>query len=237
MGAVRANSGGVSLPPAAVPSVSPSASPDDPVPETGEQWTAVKARGPISALRAPHVGAAVKVRLPARTRYGVQTVMLVDRAREVDGRLWYRVWLPAPPNMSRGWVPASQVSPYAVASKIVIHLGERRLLVVRDDIIVAAFPVGIGRPDLPTPSGSYFVTERLRPVPRGGAYGVLALSISAFQPKLAYWEGRGQVAIHGTNQPQTVGQAVSHGCVRMLNKDILALSRLISVGSPVIIRK
>jgi hypothetical protein len=42
-------------------------------------------------------------------------------------------------------------------------------------------------------------------------------------------------AIHGTNQPQTVGSAVSHGCVRMRNPDIAELYAMVPVGTPVYI--
>jgi lipoprotein-anchoring transpeptidase ErfK/SrfK len=66
---------------------------------------------------------------------------------------------------------------------------------------------------------------------------VLALGISAFQPKLSGWAQGGPVAIHGTNQPELIGQAVSHGCVRMRDKDVLAVSRVVPAGSPVEIRE
>lgn len=239
VGSVRASGGGVVFPlatPSSSPiSPSPSPPPSDPGTEAARQWTVAKARGRVPVYARPQSGGHVERYLPARTRYGVQTVLLVDRAREVRGRLWYRVWLPAPPNMSRGWVPASRVSVYAVDTKIVIELSLRRLQVVRDDVALATFPIAIGHADLPTPTGTFFVTERLRPRQRTSSYGVLALAISAYQPKLYFWDGQGQVAIHGTNQPQLIGQAVSHGCVRMTNADILRLSRLVSVGSPVII--
>jgi len=42
-------------------------------------------------------------------------------------------------------------------------------------------------------------------------------------------------AIHGTNQPQTVGRAVSHGCVRLRNEDIAKLYAMVPVGTPVYI--
>ena len=42
-------------------------------------------------------------------------------------------------------------------------------------------------------------------------------------------------AIHGTNQPQTVGRAVSHGCVRLRNEDIVKLYAMVPVGTPVYI--
>jgi lipoprotein-anchoring transpeptidase ErfK/SrfK len=65
---------------------------------------------------------------------------------------------------------------------------------------------------------------------------VLALSLSAFQPKLSWWPGGGQVAIHGTNQDELIGQAVSHGCVRMHDAHILKVSGLVPAGSPVVIQ-
>ena len=46
------------------------------------------------------------------------------------------------------------------------------------------------------------------------------MGISAFQPKLPHWPQGGPVAIHGTNQPELIGQAISHGCVRMRNRDM-----------------
>jgi lipoprotein-anchoring transpeptidase ErfK/SrfK len=42
-------------------------------------------------------------------------------------------------------------------------------------------------------------------------------------------------AIHGTNQPESVGRAVSHGCVRLRNEDIAKLYAMVSVGTPVYI--
>ena len=47
--------------------------------------------------------------------------------------------------------------------------------------------------------------------------------------------GNGRVAIHGTSEPQLIGQRVSHGCIRMRNADVQALTRLVRGGTPVII--
>ncbi len=64
---------------------------------------------------------------------------------------------------------------------------------------------------------------------------MLALGISAFQPRLPNWPLGGPVAIHGTNQDSLIGQAVSHGCVRMHNADVLKVSAWVPTGSPVVI--
>ncbi len=102
---------------------------------------------------------------------------------------------------------------------------------------MAHFPVAVGTPQLPTPTGVYYINQKLRPASPGGPYGVLALGISAFQPKLPSWPLGGPVAIHGTNQDYLIGQAVSHGCVRMHNADVLRVSALVPTGSPVVIVK
>jgi lipoprotein-anchoring transpeptidase ErfK/SrfK len=43
-------------------------------------------------------------------------------------------------------------------------------------------------------------------------------------------------AIHGTNNPASIGGFVSYGCIRMLNADVLDLFALVRVGTPVIVR-
>ena len=47
----------------------------------------------------------------------------------------------------------------------------------------------------------------------------------------------GEYAIHGTNRPGSVGRFVSHGCIRMYNRDIVQLFRMVSVGTPVIVER
>ena len=42
-------------------------------------------------------------------------------------------------------------------------------------------------------------------------------------------------AIHGTNVPSSIGQSVSHGCVRLLNEDIARLYEIVPIGTPVYI--
>jgi len=44
-----------------------------------------------------------------------------------------------------------------------------------------------------------------------------------------------QIAIHGTNKPELLGQPVSHGCIRMTNEDVRRLYYEIDIGTPVII--
>ena len=96
-------------------------------------------------------------------------------------------------------------------------------------------PVGVGTPEAPTPAGEFYIRDRL-----GGFgnpfYGPLAFGTSARSAVLTDWPGGGFVGIHGTNEPQLIPGHISHGCVRLRNADILALGRLMPVGTPVSIR-
>ncbi len=202
-----------------------------------ERWTAGKATGPVTVYRRPSTNADIKVRLDRRNANDYPTLVLVDTIREVDDITWYRVWLAVRPNGSRGWVREGELALYQTSAKIVIDLGRRELTVYRRGELKGTWPVAVGRPGLETPTGFFFVNQKLKPPRPGGAYGALAIGISAFQPKLPHWEQGGPVAIHGTNRPALIGKAVSHGCVRMRDRDVLAVSKLVPAGSPVIITK
>ncbi len=202
-----------------------------------DAWTVGKALGPVTVYTRPSTSAPVKTRLGKVNQNGYPTLVLVDSTREVDGRVWHRVWLAMRPNESRGWVPEGKLAFYTTSAKITIDLSERKLRVYRRGELVGTYPVAVGRPGLSTPTGFFFINQKLKPPTPDGAYGVLALGISAFQPKLSYWAQGGPVAIHGTNEDYLIGKAVSHGCVRMHNKDVLAVSGYVPAGSPVEIVK
>jgi lipoprotein-anchoring transpeptidase ErfK/SrfK len=70
----------------------------------------------------------------------------------------------------------------------------------------------------------------------GGIYGVYAFGTSAYSPTLTDWPGGGIVGIHGTNQPALIPGRISHGCVRVRNRDITRLRRMMPLGTPVLIR-
>jgi hypothetical protein len=232
----RAAGGGAaqSLAPVPTPSVVPT-TPSDPALQ--KRWTVAVALSSLTVYRMPSRWAKVLTRLPAFDSVGYPTVLLVDETMDVGGKTWRKVWLAKRPNGSRGWIPDGHTALYTTSAKIVIDLSQRRLTVYRQGAPVASFPVAVGRPGLATPTGYFYITQKLRPPTPYGAYGVLQLGTSAFQPKLPGWPGGGVVGIHGTNQDALIGKAISHGCVRMHNRDVLAVSRLVPTGSPVVIRK
>jgi lipoprotein-anchoring transpeptidase ErfK/SrfK len=217
------------LAPLVLPSTGPSSTPKP----RYERWMVGKALGQVVAYVKPSTSSKIKAKLGKVNQNGYPTLMLVDETREIGGRIWYKVSLAVQPNGSQGWVPEGKLAFFTTAAKITIDLSKRELSVRVKGKLIDTYPVAVGRPGLSTPTGDFFVNQKLRPPTPDGAYGVLAIGISAFQPKLPDWDQGGAVAIHGTNEPWLVGKAISHGCVRMRNKDILKVDEYVPAGSPV----
>jgi lipoprotein-anchoring transpeptidase ErfK/SrfK len=132
------------------------------------------------------------------------------------------------------------------AGTIVIKTSERRLYYVTSEGQALRYPVGVGKagmvwagttsidgkyikPAWKAPESIRKDYTRLPPVVPGGSssnpMGAAALTLS----------GEGQYAIHGTNNPRSVGGFVSHGCFRMYNQDIMDLYERVSVGTEVVV--
>jgi lipoprotein-anchoring transpeptidase ErfK/SrfK len=229
----RAQGSGASQVLAPVPQPTPAA-PGTTEPQY-ERWTVGKAVGPVTVYTRPSTSAPVKTELGKVNQNGYPTLVLVDSTKEKGDEVWYRVYVAMRPNESRGWIPEGKLAFYTTSAKITIDLSERKLSVSRRGALVGTYPVAVGKPGLATPTGYFFINQKLRPPSPGGVYGALAIGISAFQPKLPYWEQGGPVAIHGTNEDDLIGQAVSHGCVRMHDKDVLEVNKYVPAGSPVVI--
>jgi L,D-transpeptidase catalytic domain len=234
----RASGSGISLPLAHVPGAPATSSTGSSPAPLPPHWIVARVRSSLKVLAEPSPGAKVLATVPAKEpRYGGDSVMLV-RDTSVAG--WYDVILPTPaPVAWHGWVRTSSVGMFVVTSRIVVDLSARTLSVISDNRVIAQFPVAVGMPGrFQTPTGNYFITEKVRATNPTGTYGPLAFALSAYKPQLAaQFPPLGQLAIHGWYDPSVVGKAVSHGCIRMRNADILKLSLLVAAGSPVSIQK
>jgi hypothetical protein len=149
---------------------------------------------------------------------------------------WYRVRLPIRPNGSTGFVPAVDVDLQMVHTSIVVDLSERRLSLYRWGRLALRAPIAIGAPATPTPTGRFYVYERVLTVDPRGPYGPGAIAVSAFSEADQGWARGGPIAIHGTNEPWKIGRAVSHGCIRMRNDLLRRLFRQTPAGTPVLLR-
>jgi lipoprotein-anchoring transpeptidase ErfK/SrfK len=194
-------------------------------------------RRAVAARATPSAGAPVVARLAVRTPEGTpHPLPVLGRRSDASGRLWLRVRLPVLPNGTAGWVPRRAVGAYELERhRLVVDLAALRATLLRRGRPVLRAPVGIGEDRWPTPRGEFLVRNRLERYasPR---YGPVAFGTSARSATLTDWPAGGFVGIHGTDRPELVPGRVSHGCIRMRNRDVLALARLMPVGTPVTIR-
>ena len=168
-------------------------------------------------------------------RAGVPTVVSVLselRARSCRAT-WYHVLLPGRGGTRSGFVRAAALKPFRVRTRIVVDLSSRRLTLFESGRPLIKAPVAVGAPATPTPRGRFYVVERIRVTDSGGPYGAAALALSAFSPKLTNWPDGGPVAIHGTNEPASIGEAASHGCIRLGARDLLRVFARAGLGTPV----
>lgn len=164
---------------------------------------------------------------------GDDLVFLVD---DYDGIDHYRVLLPTRPNGSFGWIRADQVDLLRHNFAIRVELDQFRLTVFDHDQPALVTTVGVARDNAPTPRGRYYTTELLRPVEPDSVYGAFAYGLSGFSDTFVTFNGGpGQLGIHGTNDPATLGTNVSSGCIRMHNDDITRMVEELKVtaGVPV----
>jgi lipoprotein-anchoring transpeptidase ErfK/SrfK len=105
----------------------------------------------------------------------------------------------------------------------------------RNGRIVFSAPVGIGQPQSPTPRGEFYVRDELTDY-ASPFYGPVAFGTSARSAVLTEWPDGGFVGIHGTDEPGLIPGRVSHGCIRLRNRDILRLAKLMPVGTPLTIQ-
>jgi lipoprotein-anchoring transpeptidase ErfK/SrfK len=150
---------------------------------------------------------------------------------------WYLVQLPIKPNGITGYVRPADVTTGRVGTRILVDVSARRLTFFRKGKPVLRTTVAVGSSATPTPVGRYYVNQRLIPQDTSGPFGPGAIGISAFSTVLTGWAQGGPVAIHGTNQPSSIGRAVSNGCIRVRNPVLRRLFAATPAGTPVVIRQ
>lgn len=168
--------------------------------------------------------------LSSPTSEGFPLILGVKERR--DG--WVRVQMPVRPNESTGWVNDSDVTVRSVPNHIVVEVAKRRLSAYNGSQMLMEAPVGVGTARTPTPTGSFYVDISLKNP--GGSYGSHILSVAGFSNVLkTFGKGIGQIAIHGTNNPGSVGKFSSNGCLRLNNEAAVRLAELAPTGTPVFI--
>ena len=208
------------------------AEPPKPVPpprlEIVRELAARVPEGSMVALRA-RPGRDVVARVGARTEFGSpQTLAVASRQGE-----WVAVRSPALGNEKVGWARASQLRLLRRPLSLEVDLSKRELTVHDPDGRAHRMSVAIGAPDTPTPTGDFYVTDKLAGSDFGPYYGCCILALSGHQPNLPQgWSGGDRLAIHGSPTP-TWGQAVSNGCLHADEPDLRDLMRTVPLGTSV----
>jgi hypothetical protein len=173
-------------------------------------------------------------RLHWDTEDGPPEVYLVLRSRlDAHGRPWLKIRVPGRPNGRTGYVPEQALSPLRVVeTQLVVDRKRLRATLYKRGRVIWRSPVGVGAPGTVTPAGQFWIRERLRNLGGSPVYGPWAFGTAAYSDKLTDWPGGGVVGIHGTNQPALIPGRPSHGCVRVPNRRISRLARLMPVGTP-----
>ncbi len=189
--------------------------------------------GDIGVYATPDPAAPPVATLSAQTEYTLpRTVLAFDQYQD-----WLHVYLPTRPNDATGWIKSSDVtiSP-PLEYQVKVSLDDHTVTLLHNGVVEFQTPAAIGTGDTPTPTGTFFFTDPLDLATQPGTgYGVFAIGLSGHSNVLQEFAGGdGQIAIHGTDDEGTIGQNVSHGCVRVSNDAILKLAPL-PLGTPVVI--
>jgi L,D-transpeptidase catalytic domain len=207
------------------------AEPKPPLLPEGVDVLAVPAERVIPVWKHPK-SAEATFELDTQNPSGSFSPMLIEGAKRRAGEAWYRVLLPLRPNGSAAWVRESDVSLRRIDQRIEVDLSDRTLRYYVHDDLKKHFRVGVGTDATPTGTGTFYVWVKIRYASPYQPYGIAALGLSGFSPVLSEWPGGGRMAIHGTSSPSDLGNAVSHGCVRVFNDDLKSLLD-VPLGTPV----
>jgi hypothetical protein len=187
------------------------------------------------ALRAGP-GRDVVARVGARTEFGSRQALAVAARRGA----WLGVKTTAMPNGRLAWVNKREedLETRRTRLSLRVDLSQRRLELREGRDVVRRAPVGIGGPGSPTPAGRFAVTDKLPGDRYASDYGCCILALSARQPNPPPgWQGGDRVAIHGTDEPATVGERSTAGCVSGRGEDLQVLMKRVPRGTPVFIRR
>jgi lipoprotein-anchoring transpeptidase ErfK/SrfK len=171
-------------------------------------------------------------RLRTKTEFGSPNMLWV--VKHVPG--WLGVMTPQAGNGRVAWIAQSATSLSRVSWELNVSLAARRLTVLEHGRVVERYTVAIGAPGAPTPTGRFAVTDRLVTSDPGGPYGCCILALTASAPHaIQGWTGGTRIAIHSSPETSSIGEAASHGCVRVTLPEGRWLLAHIPLGTPTLI--
>lgn len=127
-------------------------------------------------------------------------------------------------------------------SRIVVNLGERRVQLYQGSQLLDSYAIAVAKPGWETPTGTFQVLDMEQNPTWVHPITGITVPPGSDNPLGVAWIGflsneEGEIGFHGTNQEELIGEAVSHGCLRMRNEDVKALYAHIGKGTPVIVEQ
>jgi lipoprotein-anchoring transpeptidase ErfK/SrfK len=172
------------------------------------------------------------LQLGTKTQFGSAATFWV--VKHVPG--WLGVMSSQAGNNRVAWIAQSSASLSRVPWEIEVSTAARRLTVLDGGKVVRRFTVAVGAAYAPTPTGRFAVTDRLLTGDPEGPYGCCILALSAHSPHaIQGWTGGTRIAIHSTPEVSSIGEAASHGCVRVTLPEGRWLLAHIPLGTPALI--
>lgn len=164
------------------------------------------------------------------TYFGNPLVVVVTE----DAGEWLRVMIPARPNQLEGWIRAADVDQSTTTHRMELTLSDFTLRAYEGDQVVEETQVVIGKDTTYTPTGRFYLNEKIEQSNPDGFYGPWVLSTSAYSESLDTFDGGlPVVAFHGTNLPELIGTKASNGCIRVPNDVITRLAEILPAGTPI----
>lgn len=135
----------------------------------------------------------------------------------------------------------SETSHQAQNRRLLLKLRERRVYVYEGDKVLAKYRVAIGKKGWETPTGKFQVIKKVRNPrwknPWNGKISQSGPNSPLGERWIGFWtDGRQTIGFHGTRGEHLLGRAVSHGCVRMRNRDIKTMFDMVELGTPVVVQ-
>jgi lipoprotein-anchoring transpeptidase ErfK/SrfK len=116
---------------------------------------------------------------------------------------------------------------------VLVSIPDRKLVLIEDGTVKRIYPVAVGKPTTPSPAGQFSIVRRVSDPTYSHHNKVVAPGPK--NPVGSRWMGLSAkgYGIHGTNEPNSIGKAASHGCIRMSKADLEELYSLVQVGDAV----
>ncbi len=191
----------------------------------------------VVARTEPDSDAEVIATFGRRTKQrGPQVFLLEQRLQGPENGEWLKALLPIRPNGTRGYIRADSLRLSQTPYRIVVNRKALSLTLWEGCRKVKTSRIGLGTKYTPTPVGKFYLASLIKPVNPNSIYGSFAYGLSGYSPVIKNWTWGGIIGIHGTNDPSSVGKRISHGCIRMRNRQIEALVKILPLGTPVEIR-